>query len=317
VHGAAPVGYRGESVASDSDPLSIRQLEVFVALVEQGSFTRAARHLELSQSTVSGHVADLERRLGVRLVERDRSGVRTTAPGKALLRPAREVLQAERNARMAVQELAGLLRGSLVVGGSTIPASYLLPAIFGRFHAEHPGVSLRLVTGDSQQVLERVRTADVEVGIVGARPNDNGLLASKIGEDVLTLILAPDHPLADRSTLPVTEFLELSLVMREPGSGTRAATEAALKKLIGDEAAHELVIACEVGSTEAQKAAVRAGLGVAFVSSLAVADELAHGTLKTARLKGFDVRREFFLVTRPDEFLSPAARAFRDVAVSG
>jgi len=304
-------------VASDSDPLSIRQLEVFVALVEQGSFTRAARHLELSQSTVSGHVADLERRLGVRLVERDRSGVRTTAPGKALLRPAREVLQAERNARMAVQELAGLLRGSLVVGGSTIPASYLLPAIFGRFHAEHPGVSLRLVTGDSQQVLERVRTADVEVGIVGARPNDNGLLASKIGEDVLTLILAPDHPLADRSTLPVTEFLELSLVMREPGSGTRAATEAALKKLIGDEAAHELVIACEVGSTEAQKAAVRAGLGVAFVSSLAVADELAHGTLKTARLKGFDVRREFFLVTRPDEFLSPAARAFRDVAVSG
>jgi len=304
-------------VASDSDPLSIRQLEVFVALVEQGSFTRAARHLELSQSTVSGHVADLERRLGVRLVERDRSGVRTTAPGKALLRPAREVLQAERNARMAVQELAGLLRGSLVVGGSTIPASYLLPAIFGRFHAEHPGVSLRLVTGDSQQVLERVRTADVEVGIVGARPNDNGLLASKIGEDVLTLILAPDHPLADRSTLPVTEFLELSLVMREPGSGTRAATEAALKKLIGDEAAHELVIACEVGSTEAQKAAVRAGLGVAFVSSLAVADELAHGTLKTARLKGFDVRREFFLVTRPDEFRSPAARGFRDVAVSG
>src|SRR5262245_23058217 len=109
---------------SVNDPLSIRQLEVFVALVEQGSFTKAARHLELSQSTVSGHMADLERRLGIRLVERDRNGVQPTAGGRALLLPARQALQAERGARMAVQELSGLLRGTLVVGGSTIPASY-------------------------------------------------------------------------------------------------------------------------------------------------------------------------------------------------
>ena len=139
-----------------TDPLSIRQLEVFVALVEKESFTRAAQHLQLSQSTVSGHVADLERRLGVRLVERERSGVRTTAAGDALLRPAREVLQAERNARMSVEELSGLLKGSLVVGGSTIPASYLLPEIFARFHGEHPGVALRMLTGDSREIVDEL-----------------------------------------------------------------------------------------------------------------------------------------------------------------
>lgn len=300
-----------------TDPLSIRQLEVFVALVEQGSFTRAAQCLQLSQSTVSGHVADLERRLGVRLVDRERSGVRPTAAGEALLRPAREVLQAERNARMAVAELAGLLRGTLVVGGSTIPASYLLPAILARFHAAHPGVALRLWTGDSRDIVERVVTADVEVGVVGAPPTAPELLSTQVGEDRLTLILHPDHELAGRTSIPVTALAKQRLVMREEGSGTRAATERALAELLGPEGVAGLPIACEVGSTEAQKAAVGAGLGLAFVSSLAVADELAHGTLATVRVKGFSVGRAFHLVTRQESFLSPAARAFRQIALGG
>lgn len=300
---------------SVNDPLSIRQLEVFVALVEQGSFTKAARHLELSQSTVSGHMADLERRLGLRLVERDRNGVQPTAGGRALLLPARQALQAERGARMAVQELSGLLRGTLVVGGSTIPASYLLPGLFGRFHKEHPGVSLRLVTGDSREVLDRIRRAELEVGMVGAAPDGGDLKSTKIGEDSLTLVVAPDHPLAGRATVAGNDLLQYPFVMREEGSGTRAATMQALRKVLGGEASGKLTIACEVGSAEAQKAGVRAGLGIAFVSSLAIRDEIAHGTLSTLRVKGFDVRRLFHLVSRPEDLLSPAAKAFREIAL--
>ncbi|MHC4548511.1 MAG: selenium metabolism-associated LysR family transcriptional regulator [Planctomycetota bacterium] len=298
-----------------TDPLSIRQLEVFVALLERGSFTRAAQHLQLSQSTVSGHVADLERRLGVRLVERERSGVQPTAAGDALLRPAREVLQAERNARMAVEELAGLLKGTLVVGGSTIPASYLLPEIFARFHAAHPGVALRLWTGDSREILERVGNADVEVGVVGAPPGGADLESTRIGEDRLTLILPPDHELAARATITVSQLLAHGLVMREEGSGTRAATERALTELLGPKRVGELRVASEVGSTEAVKAAVRAGLGLAFVSSLSVGDELESGKLASVRVRGFDVKRSFFLVTRPESLLSPAARAFCRIAL--
>jgi len=300
---------------SINDPLSIRQLEVFVALVEQGSFTKAARHLHLSQSTVSGHMADLERRLGVRLVERDRGGVRTTPAGQTLIRPARQVLLAERNARLAVQELSGLLKGTLVVGGSTIPASYLLPDLFGRFHREHPGVNLQLVTGDSRGILDRVRHADVEVGMVGAAPAGSDLKSAKVGEDNLALIVPAGHQLAGRSTVSVEDVVEHPLVMREEGSGTRAATEQALRKLLGSAGLEKLTIACEVGSAEAQKAAVRAGLGVAFVSSFAIRDEVQHGTLATPRVKGFDVRRVFFLISRPDDLLSPAARAFRELAL--
>jgi DNA-binding transcriptional LysR family regulator len=105
--------------------------------------------------------------------------------------------------------------------------------------------------------------------------------------------------------------------MREEGSGTRAATMQALRKLLGADGIGKLSIACEVGSAEAQKAAVRAGLGLAFVSNLAIADELAHGTLGALRVKGFDVRRSFHLVSRPEDLLSPAARVFRKVALGG
>lgn len=297
-----------------TDPLSIRQLEVFVALVEKGSFTKAARHLGLSQSTVSGHVADLERRLDVRLVERERSGVRPTAAGRTLLRPAREVLSAERTARMAVAELSGLLRGRLVVGGSTIPSSYLLPKLFGRFHDAHPAVSLRLVTGDSRDILARVRSADVEVGVVGAPPGGGDLDSGKIASDHLVLVVPNGHALTRKATAKVAELLDHRLVMREEGSGTRAATEGALGELLGEEA-ERLEVACEVGSTEAVKAAVREGLGVAFVSDLAVRDELEQGVLAKVRVRGFDVARDFHVVTRREEFLSPAAMAFRELAL--
>jgi DNA-binding transcriptional LysR family regulator len=216
---------------------------------------------------------------------------------------------------MAVAELAGLLRGTLVVGGSTIPASYLLPEVFARFHAAHPGVSLRLLTGDSRDIVERVATADVEVGVVGAPPRDRDLESTQVGEDRLTLILHPDHELAGRTSIPVSALSKQRLVMREEGSGTRAATARALAELLGPQGMDELPVACEVGSTEAQKAAVGAGLGLAFVSNLAVADELAHGTLATVRVKGFNVGRAFYLVTRPEAFLSPAARAFRQIAL--
>ena len=291
-----------------ADPLSIRQLEVFVALIEHRSFTRAAHNLGLSQSTVSGHIADLERRLGVLLVERDRGGVRTTAAGEALLRPARDVLRAEQTARRAVQQLSGLVEGSLVVGGSTIPAGYLLPEMLARFHESHPGISLRLAAGDSGQILERLRTADLEVGVVGVAPDRAEFDAFPVGEDNLLLVVAPTHPLAKAKQISVQQLRNHPLVRREEGSGTRAAVERAL----GDPAG--LPVALEMGSTESLRAAVRAGIGPGFLSDLAVADDLAARKLVRVGLRGFEVRREFHLVSRKETLLSPAARAFVELA---
>ncbi|MFV1960035.1 MAG: LysR family transcriptional regulator, partial [Planctomycetota bacterium] len=167
------------------EPLSIRQLEVFVALVDQGSFTRAAQPLGLSQSTVSGHVADLERRLGTRVVERGHRRARSPAAGEGWLGAARATLKAERTTRMAVEELTGLLRGQLVLGGSTIPATYILPPLMATYHERHPDISLRLRTGDSREILDRGRASDVELGVVGTRPDAEVFEAQPVGEDRL------------------------------------------------------------------------------------------------------------------------------------
>jgi len=290
-----------------SDPLSIRQLEVFAALVEHRSFTKAAHNLGLSQSTVSGHVADLEKRLGVLLVERDRGGVRMTAAGEALLVPAREVLRAERAARLAVQQLSGLSEGLLLVGGSTIPASFLLPGLFVRFHAEHPGITLRLVAGDSSEILEAIQRAALEVGVVGLRPQGKEFQSFPVGEDRLMLVAAPGHPLAGKGSVSMTDLKEFSIVQRETGSGTRVAVEKALGEV-------ELPVALEMGSTESVRAAVRSGIGPGFLSDLAAAEDVEAGRLVEIPLEGFEVKRSFHLVARKNDLLSPAARAFLELA---
>lgn len=290
-----------------TDPLSIRQLEVFVALVEQGSFTQAARHLGLSQSTVSGHMADLEKRLGMRLVGRERSGVTPTTSGQVLLKPARDALRAERTARMAAAELSGLLQGSLSVGGSTIPAVYILPSLLSAFRERHDGVRINLVTGDSSEVLEFVQGGDVDVGVIGSQPRGRGLQSARVAGDELVMIAPPDHPFAERDLVSREDIMGEPIVMREPGSGTR---EVMLESLGFKGSERELNVVCHVGSTEAVKASVRAGLGISFVSSLAVRDEVAAATLAVTPVRGLSARRDFFLVARDAQHLSPAGRAF-------
>ncbi len=301
-----------------TDPLSIRQLETFVALIDRGSFTKAARFLNLSQSTVSGHIAELERRLGVRLVERDRGGAKPTSAGHALLRPAREALRAERNARQAIADLTGLLSGTLVLGASTIPASYLLPRLIAEFHTRYPAVSIRMITGDSDQILDRVSAGEVEAAFVGRLPKRNDLHSDEVDRDRLILVASPAHALASRGRVSLADIADQPLVMRERGSGTRAATEAALSVPAGRGGVHPgLNVVCEVGSTEAMKAAVVEGLGMAFLSDLAVRAELASKTLVEIPLEEFSVRREFHLVRRDGKLLSPAAQAFVTIALEG
>jgi DNA-binding transcriptional LysR family regulator len=299
---------------SHSDLLSTRQLEVFVALVEQGSFTKAARHLGLSQSTVSGHVADLEGRLGIRVVGRERSGVTPTAAGRTLLKPARDALRAERNVRMAAAQMSGLLQGTLAVGGSTISAVYLLPPLLSAFRGEHEGISINLVTGDSAEILDKVHQGDVDIGVVGVTPDLRGLVSEPIARDELVLIVPAGHPLDGQGPISASQAAEQQFVMREEGSGTRQK----LLDAFGTHAAGtELEVVCQVGSTEAVKAAVRAGLGVSFVSDLAVSEEVAAGSLVVVDVEDLRLTRAFHLVAREAEHLSPAGRAFWNEALAG
>ncbi len=292
---------------AQEDPLSIRQLQVFVTLIDKGSFTKAARHLGLSQSTVSGHVADLERRLGMRLVGRERTGVTPTGAGEALLRPAREALRGERNARMAAAELRGVLTGTLTLGASTIPAVYLVPKFVQAFRKRHEGITIDVVTGDSSEIVEYVQSGDVDVGVVGTRPAQRSLQASRVATDQLALITPAKHPFRARKSVAIEDLAAESFVLREEGSGTRKAMLDALAPKLSET---DLRVVCHVGSTEAVKAAVRAGIGISFVSNLSIADEKKAGTLGVLPVKGLRVQRDFNLVARSNDEISPAGQAF-------
>jgi DNA-binding transcriptional LysR family regulator len=295
---------------ASTDPIPTRHLEVFVALVDHGSFTRAARFLGLSQSTVSGHMADFERRLGLTLVTRERSGATATAAGEVLLGPARAALRAERSVRMAAAELTGLIKGSLTVGGSTIPADFILPALLGRFRQRHPGIAVDIRAGDTQEIVDLVARGDAELGVVGGRPSARGVETHPVGGDHLVLIVPEGHAFAGRPKVGLEEVVAEPHVGREQGSGTwRAVLDAVRESGVGG----ELDVACRVGSTSAVKASVRAGLGLAFVSQLAVEDEVAAGTLGVVPVEGFDVSRRFHVVSRKVDDMSPAGRAFLEL----
>jgi DNA-binding transcriptional LysR family regulator len=276
--------------------MDLRRLEIFAKVAELGSFSRAAQALALTQPTVSEHVRALEEELGVQLLDRLGRGAAPTRAGQLLLGYAQRMLVLSREARQAMDQFQGRLSGELIVGGSTIPGEYVLPALVGKFKAKQADISVVLLIGDSRQVSEWVDEGRVELAVVGARPRQRALDARELMGDELVVVV----PVADLQAEP--------MVVRERGSGSREALERALATVGTGLGAFRVV--GEMGSTEAVKQAVRAGVGVALISKRAVADECRAKLVACVRVSTMPVARAFYLVTHRERTRSPLAEAF-------
>lgn len=288
--------------------MDLRRLEIFLKVAELGSFSRAADALFLTQPTVSEHVRALEDELGVQLLDRLGRGTTPTKAGTLLLGYARRLLALSREARQAIEQFQGRMTGELVVGGSTIPGEYVLPALIGAFRAKYPEVSISLRIAGSRQVQDWVEQGHVEVGVVGALPTSRALESRPLMDDDLVLVVPPDHPLVTRKTVTIEDVKPEPLILRERGSGSRETLETGLKAL-GQGLDHFHVVG-EIASTQAVKQAVRAGLGVSFVSRLAVEDECRARLLACVKVRDLDVTRAFHVITHRDRSRSPLAQAF-------
>jgi DNA-binding transcriptional LysR family regulator len=288
--------------------MTLRQLEVFLAVARAKSFRGAAEVLHLSQPALSQHVAELERELGTRLFDRLRRSVALTEAGRILEDHALRLFATLTSAREAIAELGGLKRGSLLVGASTTPGIYLMPTLMGEFERHYPGISVDLRIANSRVIEERVRANDLDLGVVGAHELRAGAkcLAAKL-LDELVLIVPPTHPWAGRRRLDPSRLAQERLLMREEGSATRHVTERALQR-----ASLGIGRTLELGHTEAIKQAVMAGLGVAFVSIYAARGELETGRLKRVRLRGLRIQRHFHVIHNEARSLTARARAFID-----
>jgi DNA-binding transcriptional LysR family regulator len=283
--------------------LNLHLVRIFVAVADARSFTRAAEQLHISQPAVSKAIQELERQVGTTLLERGMGGVRPTEAGMILLRHAYTLFAAERAAEEELAALADLHSGTLHVGASTTIATYLLPAILGAFRARYAQIELTLTSGNTHEIAELMGNYQLDVALVEGPVDDPRIEVLPWRSDELGVIAPPDHPLAIRPVW-ARELAEYTMIVREPGSGTREVAEHALQT-------HglELKRTLELGSTEAIKQAVIAGLGLSIVGRSAIADQLQLGLLCVLDMQDLLIRRDLNELVRVGRVPSAAVRA--------
>lgn len=286
--------------------LNLHLLRLFATVAKTGSFSRAAVLLRLSQPAVSKGVRDFELQLGCRLLDRSHKGVKPTREGLALARHAKSIFRSEREAEQELKSLRGLDSGSLRIGASTTVATYLLPEYLGEFHRAHPGIDLHLVSANTRDIADLMLQHEIEIALVEGPVEDGGLISEPWRTDIMTLIAAPFHPfgIKDQAIDPSRLEKEL-LVIREPGSGSREVINRLLS-LHSIQPSRTL----EIGSTEAIKQLVAAGLGISIVSSAAVRDQVNLQRLKMIKIAGIHLRRTLWQLKVPGRMSIPAADVF-------
>lgn len=296
--------------------MDIRRLEAFTKVYELGSFSKAGQELLLSQPTISAHVISLEQELGVQLFDRLGRSILATQAGEILYRHTQRAFSALEQARSEINLLLKRVAGELVIGASTIPATYLLPAPIGQFLRQHPEVRLQLRGGDSQEILSAVLSGQIAMGVVGAVSEEPDLLFQRFAQDHLQVVASPE--LADKirasggssGALPLERVFEWPWVMREPGSGTRKAFESALITAGFD--IRKLKVSVQAQTPETLLHCVAQGVGLCSISSFAADQSLKSGELVCLDVEGLNIVRHFYTVQHAKRHVFPVLRFFLD-----
>lgn len=292
--------------------LNLQALRSFVAVVDAGGFSRAAAVLNLSQPAISKSVATLEREVGMPLLERRAEGVRVTGAGQVLFDRATELFAVERAAEEELRAYLGLERGILRIGASTTIANYLLPSELAQFHAAYPGVTLRVASANTRTVARMLLQRRIDVALVEGPVDHARIEVVPWRVDALVVIAPAHHALAGNKNVSASAIATEPFIVREPGSGTRVEGDRALA-----ERGVAPQIALTLGSTEAIKQAVMAGLGLAVISQSAVSEHLAAGTLSVIDVRNWNVPRDLTLLRLRGRVPSAAAKRFEEMIERG
>ncbi|NTV50190.1 MAG: LysR family transcriptional regulator [Geobacteraceae bacterium] len=288
--------------------MTFKQLQVFLAIADTGSFSKGGEAVSLAQSTASQHIRAIEDELGARLFDRSASHVTLTEVGRLFYEHAARICAQFGDAIIAVRRFQGLEQATLRVGASTIPAACLIPDLLGSFSAARPGVRLEVIQGDTREVIRLLQDEAIELAVVGGQYDADTICYQEVGAERIVLVALPGQ--LPGAVLTIRQLQEIPLLLREPGSGTRLAVDGALQKEGLD--LRSLRVVAQLGSSEALRRAVLSGAGCAFLSALAVGRELADGTLTAVDIEGIEISRSFYLAWRRGKSLSPAAEVFME-----
>lgn len=284
--------------------VTLRQLQVFESAARNLSFSRAAKELHLSQPGVSMQIKQFEEALGQKLFEQLGKKLFLTEAGQEVLRVAQDIARELDDLEDTLNDLRGLKQGAITVGVVSTVSNFAIRLI-SQFRQSHPEVRITLNVVNRETLLAKLANNEVDLALMGQPPADQDLDSTPFMDNPLVVIAPFNHALAKQKNIAPARIAEEDFVAREPGSGTRSATEVFFQS-------HGLTLraAMEMNKNEAIKQAVEAGLGLAVVSRHTVTLELAARRLTTLDVEGFPIRRQWHLVNRRNKHFSQSASAF-------
>jgi len=277
--------------------MDFKQLEAFCLVVKLGSFSKAAKALDISQPTISTHISSLEKELRCELLIRTSKSILPTDKGIMLLNYAQNMMNMRQQAIEELSKPEAKYTGSITIASSTVPAQYCLPELLSDFRKKYPGISYQLHNVNSAQAVDEVRKGTADIALTGAKIENTNCTFKSFLKDEL-VIITPNTPRfqAFNGTFPMELLTQEPFITREGGSGTRMEFEMLLKNY-GIEPS-QLNLVAEMSFIESIKKSVISGLGIAIMSVHAIADELSSGKLLSFRLDQQPMNRELYLVIR-------------------
>ncbi len=289
--------------------MDLKHFETFLKIAELKSFTKAAEELCLTQPTVSKQIVDLERFFDVKLIDRTKGTVALAKAGEILLQYVKDILDLKKDAIEAIASFKGLKKGSIVVGASTIPGIYILPRVLSIFKKQYNGIGIKLIISDTKGIIEKMEDRKIDIGFVGAKNMTVKIDYKRFIDDTIVMIAPPEFP----DVIRLKDLKEYPLISREAGSGTRNNFESSLRKT-KDMGPEDLTVVAELTDTEAIKEAVKNGIGLAYISNMAITADIAAGKLKRILIEGFpEIKRSFYVIERKGKTVLPQVRALLEI----
>ncbi len=292
--------------------MDLWQLHIFVSVVEKKSFSKASDLINLSQPTVSTHIKELEEHFQCRLLDRLGKTTEPTRAGMILYDHAKKLLGLRDLTESAMLDFLGHTKGKLNIGGSTIPAGYLIPKLMGAFTQKFPDVAISLSAGDTMQVIDAIKQGNIELGVVGALKDDPAILQEKLVADEMKLIVPIGHKWANRDAIDCSSLFSEPFIAREKGSGTWQSILTSMDKKGFNSL--DLDTRITMGNSVSVIQGILNRVGISILSTIAVADEIATGRLHALSVTGLDLNRYFYLTLPQKRTQSPICNKFIDFA---
>ncbi|MGX6443767.1 LysR family transcriptional regulator [Neobacillus sp. K501] len=277
--------------------MNIESLQMFCLVVDEGSISQAARLSYVSQPAVTRQIHQLENFYGALLFDRTDGKMKVTEAGKMLYPFAKSIVHDFHRSKDSIKQAMGEYHTNLHVGATFTIGEYLLPSLLGQFKKQTPDIKVTLTIKNTPGILEDLSNDIIDMALVEGLVENGGFIVEKFADDELILVCAPDHDWGDK--IQIDELYNERMIWRESGSGTRMIVE---NKLSEYGSLEKMESYMELGSTQAIKSAVEAGLGISILPRLTVNRELNLGLLRHVEIEGVTILRNLWLVKKQQRF---------------